>query len=163
MKSVLLIRHAKSSWDFNVDDFDRPLNHRGKTDAPEMAKRLLKKDIKIDAFVSSPAIRAFTTAALFAEAYGVKQKKIITLPSLYEADVDAFFDAIEGMDDDNKTIALFSHNPGITAFANKISNVTIDDMPTCAVLAVKADIKKWKDFAKSNKDFWFFDYPKADQ
>ncbi|MCW3106131.1 MAG: putative phosphohistidine phosphatase, SixA [Segetibacter sp.] len=163
MKSVLLIRHAKSSWDFNVDDFDRPLNHRGKTDAPAMAKRLLKRDIEIDAFVSSPANRALTTATLFADAYGVKHKKIITLPSLYEANVEAFFDAVEGMDNEFKTIAIFSHNPGITAFANKISSVTIDDMPTCAVLGVKADIKKWKDFAEAKKEFWFFDYPKADQ
>ena len=163
MKSVLLIRHAKSSWDFDVEDFDRPLNHRGMTDAPAMAKRLLKKDLKIDAFVSSPAKRAFTTAVFFAEAYDEKKKNIIVVPSLYEASVGDFFNAIEELDKELKTIAIFSHNPGITAFANKLTSTTIDDMPTCAVFAVKADIKKWPDFAEAKKDFWFFDYPKAHQ
>ncbi|MCW3115671.1 MAG: putative phosphohistidine phosphatase, SixA [Segetibacter sp.] len=163
MKSLLIIRHAKSSWDFDFQDFDRPLNHRGENDAPAMAKRLLKKDIKIDAFVSSPAKRAFTTAALFAEVYDEKKKNIIIVPSLYEASVSDFFNAIEGFDKDCKNVALFSHNPGITAFANKLTDTKIDDMPTCAVFAVKADIKKWEDFATSKKEFWFFDYPKAHQ
>lgn len=161
MKSILLIRHAKSSWDFNVEDFDRPLNHRGETDAPAMAKRLLKKDVKIDAFVSSPAKRAFSTAVHFANVYDEKKKNIIVVPSLYEAGVNEFFNAIEGLDSDLKHIALFSHNPGITAFANKLTSTFIDDMPTCAVFAVKADIKKWVDFEAVKKEFWFFDYPKA--
>jgi phosphohistidine phosphatase len=161
MKSLLLVRHAKSSWDFNVEDFDRPLNHRGETDAPEMAKRLLKKDIEIDAFVSSPAKRAHTTAVLFAEVYKKKPKHIITIEELYEPEIDSFYKAIAGLDNDLKTIALFSHNPGITAFANKLNCGTIDDMPTCAVFAVKVDIKKWTEFQSGKKEFWFFDYPKS--
>lgn len=163
MKSLLIVRHAKSSWDFNIEDFHRPLNHRGETDATAMAKRLLKKDIKIDAFVSSPAKRAFTTAAYFAEVYFEKKKNIIVVPALYEASINDFFSAIEGLDKDFKTVALFSHNPGITAFANKLTATAIDDMPTCAVFAVKADIKKWEDFSAAKKEFWFFDYPKAQQ
>lgn len=161
MKLLLLVRHAKSSWDFNIDDFDRPLNHRGETDAPAMAKRLFKKDIEIDALVSSPAKRAYTTAALFAEVYNKKPKDIITIDNLYEPTVDNFYDAIAGLDNDFKTVALFSHNPGITTFANKLNCGTIEDLPTCAVFAVKSDIKKWEDFQSGNKEFWFFDYPKA--
>ena len=84
MKSLLLIRHAKSSWDFDVEDFDRPLNHRGKNDAPEMAKRLLKKDIKIDAFISSPAKRAITTAILLLKCMTKKVKISLLLLLLYE-------------------------------------------------------------------------------
>jgi phosphohistidine phosphatase len=137
MKAILICRHAKSSWDFDLDDFDRPLNHRGEKDAPDMAKRLLKRDIKIDAFVSSPAKRALTTATYFAEAYDVKQKKIIVIRELYEPTVLAFFNAIENLEDDFKTIALFSHNPGITEFANKLTSTRIDDMPTCAVFGIK--------------------------
>jgi phosphohistidine phosphatase len=161
MKSILLVRHAKSSWDFNVEDFDRPLNHRGETDAPAMAKRLLKRDIKIDAFVSSPAKRAFTTAAFFAEAYDRKKKSIIVVPNLYDAAVEDFYNTITNLDNEFKTIALFSHNPGITAFAKRLGCGAIDDMPTCAIFAVKADIKKWEDFVSGRKEFWFFDYPKA--
>jgi len=160
MKSVLLIRHAKSGWDFDVEDFDRSLNSRGSSDAPEMAKRLMKKDIKIDAFISSPAKRALTTAGYFAKAYGLKEKNIITIPTLYEPVPEAFSNVIEGVDDELKAIAIFSHNPGITDFINSITPTRIDEMPTCAIFAIKAPVKSWKDFSSCDKEFWFFDYPK---
>ncbi len=161
MKKVLIVRHAKSSWETSApSDFERPLNERGNRDAPEMAKRLLKKEIDIDAFVSSPANRALTTATYFAEAYGVKHKNIIRIPALYEASVQIFFDVLSEMDNDHKTIALFSHNPGVTYFANQLTSTRIDNMPTCGIYAVKCDVKKWKDFAEAEKEFWFFDYPK---
>lgn len=161
MKSLLLVRHAKSSWNFNVEDFERPLNERGLRDAPEMAKRLLNKGIEVDTFVSSPANRALTTATFFAETYGQKQKNILVIPSLYEPSSVAFFNAIESLDDNYQTVALFSHNPGITEFANKLTATSIDDMPTCAIFAIKIETKKWGDFALSDRQFWFFDYPKA--
>lgn len=162
MKSLLLVRHAKSSWNFDVDDFDRPLNERGLKDGPEMAKRLIKKEIRIDCFVSSPAKRALTTASLFAEAYDKNSKDIITAPTLYEATTEDFYNVLETLDADFKTVALFSHNPSITNFANQLTSVTIDDMPTCSVFAVKADGKSWKDISTIPKKFWFFDYPKSE-
>ena len=77
MKQLLLIRHAKSDWnDASLSDFDRPLNNRGKTDAPVMAKRLLDKKVKIDLFISSPAKRAKKTASIFAKEYDIKKDKI---------------------------------------------------------------------------------------
>jgi len=161
MKHLLLIRHAKSSWDFNVEDFDRPLNDRGEKNAPEMAKRLIEKDIKIDAFVSSPANRALSTAKLFVNEYGKKAKNIITVPALYSASIETFYSVIEELNDDDKTVAIFSHNPSITEFANELTDTRVDDMPTCAIYAVKTDIKKWKDFRDAEKRFWFFDYPKS--
>ncbi len=100
MKSLLLIRHAKSSWDFNVEDFDRPLNERGNKAAPEMAKRLRKKDVEIDAFISSPANRALSTAEYFAKQYGLKSKNIIVIPSLYAAAAEAFYNVIEVIADE---------------------------------------------------------------
>lgn len=161
MKSLLLIRHAKSSWDLNVDDFERPLNHRGQADAPVMASRMLKKEIKINCFVSSPAKRALTTAIIFAEAYDKKSKDIITIPALYEPTINSFYDVVEDLNNDFKTVAVFSHNPNITNFANQLTSFTIEDMPTCAVFAVKADVKKWQEFKLADREFWFFDYPKA--
>lgn len=161
MKSLLIIRHAKSSWDnLSQKDFDRPLNERGHHDAPMMAKRLLNKKINIDAFISSPAKRAFTTCKYFASAYGVKENKIILVPYLYEASVMDFYDAVSNADNSFSSIAVFSHNPGITAFVNLLSNTQIDNMPTCGVFAVKADTDNWQDFTSSKKIFWFFDYPK---
>jgi phosphohistidine phosphatase len=163
MKKILLVRHAKSSWDSLTEkDFDRPLNDRGHRDAPRMAKRLLKEEVNIDAFISSPAVRALTTAEYFAELYGVKKKNVIQEPILYHPAPEIFFQVIANISDDYKTVAIFSHNPGITEFANQLSPTRIDDMPTCAIFAVKADIKHWKDFALAERKFWFFDYPKND-
>lgn len=161
MKTILLIRHAKSSWEnFSVSDEERPLNDRGKKNAPEMAKRLLKKNIRIDAFISSPAKRARTTAEYFAEEYGMSKKKIILVPELYMATNTAFINAIQMAPEDAESIALFSHNNGITEFANTLSDARIDHMPTCAVFAVQADIPDWQSFQPGNNSFYFFDYPK---
>ena len=162
MKHVLLVRHAKSSWD-NADtvDFDRPLNDRGKEDAPKMAQRLLEKEVSIDAFISSPAKRAKKTASLFAKEYDLDKDEIILVPELYHPSSDVFYAAIAQAPDDAKSIAIFSHNPGITDFVNELTNARVDDMPTCAVFAVKADVKQWSQFKEAKKEFWFFDYPKA--
>jgi phosphohistidine phosphatase len=162
MKSVIIIRHAKSSWDnMGVDDFDRPLNERGKEDAPKMAKRLLERNIKIDAFISSSAKRARKTAALFIKEFDGDKDEIILMPELYLAAPEAFYTAIAKAPASAQTIALFAHNPGITEFANELTDVRVDDMPTCAIFAVKADIKNWSDFKDAEKQYWFFDYPKA--
>ena len=163
MKQLVIVRHAKSSWDFiNMDDKDRPLNDRGNKDAPMMAKRLLKQKIDIDLFVSSTATRAFTTASYFANVYDVKAKHIIQEDNLYEAPAGAFYRVVTKLPDNAACVALFSHNPGITDFANSLTTTQIDDMPTCGIFAVKADIKNWSEFERADKEFWFFDYPKAD-
>lgn len=161
MKSVILVRHAKSSWDDPVlSDFDRPLNERGKHDAPLMAARLLERKVSIDAFLTSPAKRARKTAVLFAEAFDLHKDKLILIPELYHAEPEAFYQTIANASDRDHSIALFSHNPGITTFVNTLTTVTVDDMPTCAVFAVKTSIHHWKDFREAAKEFWFFDYPK---
>ena len=161
MKQLLLIRHAKSSWDDPLqNDINRPLNKRGKKDAPVMAERLLDKKIKVDAFISSPAERALSTCIHFANVYDVKKKEIVQVDELYNAQVENFYKVISEVDDSFDSIALFSHNPGITEFANELTDVHVDDMPTCSIFAVKADIEKWKEFTEGEKLFWFFDYPK---
>ena len=162
MKSVLLVRHAKSSWDNpGVPDFDRPLNDRGKQDAPLMAKRLMAKEISIDSFISSPAKRARKTAALFATEFGIDKEQIILVPELYQASSTIFFSAIINAPPQANNIAIFAHNPSITEFANSISSIRIDDMPTCSIFAVKANINQWAEFENGEKEFWFFDYPKS--
>jgi phosphohistidine phosphatase len=161
VKTLLLIRHAKSSWDdISVNDFDRPLNDRGKKDAPMMARRLSGKKIKIDTFIASPAKRAKRTAVFFAEEFGVGEDDIVFKTELYGATREIFYELIEKLDNKSEHIALFSHNPGITDFANSLTNVQADDMPTCSVFAIKTDAKKWNEFSESKKEFWFFDYPK---
>lgn len=161
MKTLLLIRHAKSSWDqAGLSDFDRPLNERGKNDAPVMAKRVKEKEIELDYLISSPAKRAKKTAKYFAEEFGFKKEEIKLVEGLYGATQSEFLHAIRDINNKYKTVALFSHNPGITDFASSLTNVRIDDMPTCAVFALKIKTDNWNDFANAEKNFLFFDYPK---
>jgi len=161
MKTLILVRHAKSSWDHaGLSDAERPLNERGKKDAPEMAQRLKERGVEIDAFVSSPAKRAKRTARYFAEAYGREKDDLQLVEDLYLATAEAFRGTVSSLDDKHASAALFSHNPGITEFASSLSNVHVDDMPTCAVFAVQSEAETWSEFLRSEIKFLFFDYPK---
>jgi phosphohistidine phosphatase len=162
MKQLFVIRHAKSSWDsMGLSDFERPLNERGHRDAPVMAARLKKAGIRLDALISSPANRALTTAQYFAEAFDFKKKEIITLDRLYHASAETIYDVIaKELKDKVDSVAIFSHNPGITYFANSLGVVDLDNMPTCGIMGVKVNIQTWADFAKAGKEFLMFDYPK---
>lgn len=162
MKTVVLVRHSKSSWDApGVPDFERPLNERGKRDAPDMARRLQQRGIVIDTFISSPAKRAKRTATIFAETLGANKEDIISVPELYHAGPLELLAAIHSAPVTASVIAIFGHNPGITELANQLTEVRLDNMPTSAVFSVQADINSWTDFTRAHKKFLFFDYPKA--
>jgi phosphohistidine phosphatase len=149
MKTLILVRHAKSSHTYGVSsDFDRPLNDRGFREAAEMGKKLFKRKVQIDQFVSSPAVRAKTTAELFVAEYNRKLKEIFFVPTLYHASQENFMELIHELEDKYQHIALFSHNPG-----------QISHMPTCSVFAVSSSIDSWKDFNRTNNSFLFFYKP----
>jgi phosphohistidine phosphatase len=157
-----VIRHAKSSWEWDdINDFERPLNERGKRDAPLMARRLSVNGALPDLLVSSPAKRAKRTAVLFSRELGLPEEDILFKTELYHAPVDVFYDVLKKIDDRFSTVALFSHNPGITTFVNELTQVKVDHMPTCGLYAVKIQVEHWADFKDGKKEFWFFDYPKA--
>jgi len=160
-RSVFIIRHAKSDQHSFSNDFDRPLNERGKQDAPVMAKRLKEKQPAIDAIIASPAKRTETTAAFFADEYHIKQEDIMLIPSLYLAHASTIYDVIAGLPDDLQNIIVIAHNPGVTEFAGSITtSVSITNMPTCSIFAFTVNTASWKGFAKAKKEFLFFDYPK---
>jgi phosphohistidine phosphatase len=125
-----------------------------------MAKRLKDRGIKVGLFLSSPAKRARKTAKLFAEVFDVKKDDILVIDDLYMATHSGFVGTISQLDNGYDVVALFSHNPGITEFASSLTNVKVDDMPTCAVFALQADTDNWKNFEEAEKKFLFFDYPK---
>ena len=161
MKQLLLIRHAKSSWaNTGQDDFDRPLNDRGSKDAPAMAERIKRKGIGIDQFISSPALRAFTTATHFAAAYQQKPSGIVPIKQLYHATTLVYYNVIQTIDNKITTAALFSHNPGITDFINELNLQYVANMPTCGIFSIKIKTNHWVEFVSAEKEFWFFDYPK---
>lgn len=157
----MLVRHAKSSWsNIDLSDFDRPLNDRGNRDAPVMAKRLQAKQIDIDLFVTSTATRAHQTAVHFAKVYKADATRMVLLAELYHADVPTIYQAISNQPNHAATLAIFSHNPGITFMANSLGVANIDDMPTCAIFGVHALCNTWADFETAEKRYWLFDYPK---
>jgi phosphohistidine phosphatase len=161
VKSLLLVRHAKSSWsNTNLADFDRPLNDRGNRDAPTMAKRLMAKGISIDLYLTSPAKRALQTAQHFLATMKAEKHQLKLAPELYQAEMADFYAAINGQANHHSVVAIFSHNPGITQMAGSLGIANIDDMPTCAIFGVHALCNDWAKFEAAEKRYWMFDYPK---
>lgn len=161
MKTIYVVRHAKSSWgDLTLPDYDRPLNERGQKNAPEMARRLLDKHIQLDAFVTSTAKRALQTASHFIKIYGRPLEELLLREELYHAPASVYSQVLSSLPDEFQSVAIFGHNPGITAFVNTLTTTRIDDMPTCGVFAVTADTDQWASFPLSRKSFLFFDAPK---
>jgi len=164
LKQLFIIRHAKSDQSFWGNDFERPLNDRGRLDAPLMAKRLKERYSGIDAWISSPAKRAKKTAELFVETFNQETSDILFISALYHAPAEVFYDVIVGLPDNLNSIAVFSHNPGITYFVNSLTaDIRIDNMPTCGIFAISAEIDHWREFANAKKRFLFFDFPKRQQ
>lgn len=126
-----------------------------------MARRLIRGGISIDLFVSSPAKRAKKTAELFAKEFHKPEDEILFIPQLYHAIPEDFHQIIREFDRDSNHIAIFSHNPGITDFANSLTEIRVDNMPTCSIFAVKIPIVTWAIFTEATKEFLRFDYPKS--
>lgn len=160
MKKLYLIRHSKSSWDdLSLKDFDRPLNKRGKRDAPLMAKRIKEKEIQFDIIYSSPAKRAKKTAEIFSKELDF-QDDIVFKKSLYEASQKDFLNIITETDDNINAIAIFSHNPTINNFVSKYFDDFHQNIPTCAIFAMEIHDSSWKNFVRAEKFRLFFHYPK---
>ncbi|UKT66110.1 SixA phosphatase family protein [Pedobacter mucosus] len=158
-KRLLLVRHAKSDWgNAELADFDRPLNKRGKENAPEMAERLFNKGFKFDLMVSSPAKRALKTAKYFAEKYNIKE--IQTTESIYEADTTTLLRVVNSLNDEAETVILFGHNSGLTDFANALCNGDIYNIPTAGMVLISFHLESWKMVSKGTGELVFFDYPK---
>ena len=163
MKTLFLIRHAKSSWDDpELPDKDRPLNDRGKRDAPKMGERLAKRDVKPDLILSSPAIRALRTAEIIARKLDYRRKDIVVNERLYAVAADDLVDVIHYLSDKLECVKLFGHNPELTALAHRLSG-EITRMPTCAVAEFKFDAKSWSSIGEIRPAEVALDYPKKSQ
>ncbi len=161
MKKLYLVRHAKSSWASpNVDDFDRPLNERGSADAPRMASLLNQREVAPTLMISSPAIRALTTCRLFAETMHYEQSQIILERKLYHASEETLLSVLSTIDNNEESVMLFAHNPGITEFANALLKISIDNIPTCGIVGALLNIRSWKEISFGCGQMEFFIYPK---
>ncbi len=144
MKTLLVIRHAKSSWDHpGLKDIDRPLNERGLRDAPVMAARTAKAFPDMQRLVSSPAVRALSTARYFQAAWKPGQAELLVDPDIYEACTDTLLGIIRSFPDWIHTVALFGHNPGFSQLVAHLGCTPID-MPTCCVAQLELETVDWK-------------------
>ena len=161
MKTLYIVRHAKSSWDYpNLTDFERPLGARGERDAPVMGKRLYQMGIVPDLILTSPAIRAKTTSEIIASYLGYPKDRIEKDKALYHIGENALLRVVHGVNEHVRHLMLFGHNPGVTDFANDLTNGRFDNIPTCGVFACKFELNHWSDIKFGSGKFLFFDYPK---
>ena len=161
MKTIVFIRHAKSSWkNPELTDIERPLNKRGKRNAPEMALRLKKIGIQPDLILSSTAVRSSMTATYFAEIIDYPVAAIQYRDSIYEASVEAVFKLIRSLSDAFESVLIFGHNPTFTSIANYFSESLISNVPTAGMFAVQFETNNWASVLECRANFLFFDFPK---
>lgn len=164
MKTLYLVRHAKSSWgNPEQSDFDRPLNDRGNRDAPHMGKRLKEREVAPDLLLSSPAKRAITTCKVIASVIGYDVSRIKTDRRLYHADEEELMTILGELTDTQKVVMLFGHNPGFTRLANILFDQHIMNLPTCGIVAGKLQIKSWSEISAGIGTLEFFDFPKKNK
>lgn len=158
MKTLYLLRHSKSSWSTpSLDDFDRPLNERGKRDAPFMGDILAKKNIFPQFFVTSPALRAVKTSEVIAKKINYPIGSIIKERNLYEASALDILSVIKKTDNKIESLMLVGHNPGMTDLINIISNRKMDNLPTSGIVCLKKETESWDD--DDEWEFVFIEYP----
>lgn len=157
MKTLILMRHAKSSWNNpNLPDFERPLNKRGKFDALLMAEVLRELKLNFDYLLTSSAKRAMDTAKIISDKLNLQ----MTIDkNLYLASSTLILEIINRIDEEFSNILIIAHNPGLTSLANQISNYQLENLPTSGIIAFTFD-GIWKDFGKKKCDFLFYEFPK---
>ena len=159
MKKLYLIRHAKSSWkDITLKDFDRPLNSRGKQNAPLMGNILKQKNISPNLFLSSPAKRAKKTAKIIAKTIEYKNN-IEYDKSIYDNHFDELDTIITSIEDSFDKVFLVGHNPSLNSFIEDYLGMW-ENIPTCGIVSIEFDIKSWKEITPKKASLEFFIYPK---
>ncbi len=151
MKTLYIVRHAKSSWEYDsIKDIDRPLKERGINDAHLLSKYLAKKINKPDVFLSSSANRALHTAVIFCENFGYPLSNLKIKRQLYNFSDGYLVKTVKALDDSFDSAIVFSHDHGINSFVNKFGNKPIAHVTTCGVVGIQFDTKHWKDIKKGN-------------
>lgn len=141
MKTLLILRHAKSSWKYpDLSDHDRPLNKRGKRDGQNMGRLLKAKELVPDLIISSTAVRAKDTASAIAKHSGYEGKTISE--ALYAAEPDAYLAVIRDLKDVYQKVMIIGHNPSIESLIETLTG-EYHIMPTCALAQIEFDTEKW--------------------
>ena len=146
MKTLLLVRHAKSDWsDDGLSDFDRPLSERGRRDAPQMAAFLLGRGTVPELIVSSPAKRAYATARIFAERFEIPENDISVREELYEASAKTVREVIASLPEHVERAAVFAHNPALTYVVQQFADEYFENLTTAGVAIIEGEVDEWAD------------------
>ena len=164
MKTLTILRHAKSSWsNVSLSDAERPLNRRGERDAPRMGKRMADAGVRPALIVSSPAVRAWTTARIVAEQINYPLEFLEKEPDLYLASLDRLLDVIVAQDASINNLMIVGHNPGLTSLVNFVSPGLTDNLPTCGIVSVSMDTDSWDLYTPPKATVDYHDYPKKNR
>lgn len=161
MKTLTLVRHAKSSWqDKTLSDRDRPLNKRGERDAPAMGKRVVEAGVRPSLILTSPAVRAWTTAKVIAQEIGYPIEFLQRENDLYLASLDTLIDVVFSQENEFNHVMIVGHNPGLTDFANYVSPNLTSNLPTAGVVSVSFERDDWNLYERPVSKLLVYDYPK---
>ena len=143
MKTWVMVRHAKSSWEFNLPDRERPLADRGIKDAILVGQELNRHNLHIDQVDSSPSKRAFDTALLMVSELGLSTENIQIEEELYDFMGDQALGFVRSFPDDLHTIMTFGHNNACTHLAQSLGNYTKANIPTATAVIFHFDVSSW--------------------
>jgi len=160
-RNLYLLRHAKSSWDYpELNDFERPLNKRGRHDIPVMAVFIRQKGLIPDRILSSPATRAAMTAKTVAEIAGIPEAQLVFNQAIYDAGVSDLVKVVGSTDNQVRNLMLVGHNPGLTGFAIFLTGHMIDNIPTSGLCGIGLNIRSWSEIGENCGKFLFLETPK---
>ncbi|WP_040279004.1 SixA phosphatase family protein [Psychroserpens damuponensis] len=156
MKTIILVRHAKSSWKHQVSDRDRPLKKRGNTDASLVSNVFKTKNLQLDGVYSSPANRALLTCKIFMDNLNYDHTKLSIKEDLYDFGGEQVIDFLRSLNENYQNVMIFGHNHAFTSICNIFGNSYIDNLPTSGLVVIDFDVKSWIDINKGNTRFTIF-------
>lgn len=156
MKTLYIIRHAKSSWEFNIDDHKRPLSKRGIEDAERIGEKLVSLIKPVDRVLCSDAQRAKMTAEIILNCLAIDSDIFVLEPNIYNFKGDRVITEIKNCNDKVDSLMVFGHNPGLTSIVNMFGSEIIDNLPTAGVVAIEFEVDKWKNISVGKNLFTLF-------
>ncbi|WP_179335130.1 SixA phosphatase family protein [Winogradskyella costae] len=153
MKTITLVRHGKSSWEYDVIDHDRPLKQRGIEDSKRVVKDLKKRGYVPNAIFSSSANRALSTCEIFMDGLNLSKNQVIIDEKLYDFDGRNVIEFIKGLSSELKEVMIFGHNHAFTSISNIFGDTLIDNLPTSGLIKLNFDIEDWKDLKQGTTEF----------
>jgi phosphohistidine phosphatase len=161
VKTLCVVRHAKSSWDDpHLPDHDRPLNKRGLRDAPFMARLAAETYGTPSRILTSTALRALTTARHFASAFRMEERDVHVLSALYPGVLHNYLQVIGTQPEHLESLWLFGHNPGVSQLAQYLVGPAVGHMPTCAIVVAELNIQSWQELYQGEGKLTALHYPK---